>query len=247
MTLLFPFGSRHHLDGGQTYIEKVLEIQAANMILYHPMNEPSGGTAIDYSPESNDGAYTGVTLGQPGIGDGETCPLFDGANDYNDIYSAGLGSDFDPLKGTAAIWAKVSGVGIWTDDAYHWIGALVVNTNNRVQILKSSGAESNVIRFQYKAGGTAQSIDHATTTTDWFHLAMTWDKTADKVIVYYNGSQTGSTQTSLGVWVGTLVEGSTNIGAQTETPTFVWDGYLAHGLVYKVALSPAEIAELATV
>ncbi|MFV1969356.1 MAG: hypothetical protein ACC628_28375, partial [Pirellulaceae bacterium] len=59
------------------------------------MWEASGSISDDLSPQGNDGAYTGVTLGQPGIGDGRTCPLFDGANDYNNIYSAALNTDFD--------------------------------------------------------------------------------------------------------------------------------------------------------
>ena len=56
---------------------------------------------MDISGNGFDGAYTGVTLGQDGIGDGNTCPLFDGANDFLDFYSAGFSSAFngdqDPL------------------------------------------------------------------------------------------------------------------------------------------------------
>ena len=45
------------------------------------MSEASGTDMID-AVAAHNGTYTGVTLGQPGIGDGLTCPLFDGANDY---------------------------------------------------------------------------------------------------------------------------------------------------------------------
>lgn len=212
--------------GSQVYSAKVLNIQAANLILYHPMNEPSGGTAIDASPEGNDGAYTGVTLGQTGIGDGETCPLFDGANDFNDIYSAGLNTDFDEDAGTIAIWAKVSGAGIWTDNAFHWMSQLRVNATNRIFVFKNDDAGNKAISFRYIAGGTNSAVNVVTTTTDWFHIAWTWDTVADEMKAYYNGSQTGSTQTGLGNWVGNLVDADTLIGANSETPDLIWDGCL---------------------
>ena len=82
------------------YIYKVLTADEASgydpssLIGFWPQNELSGGVSIDHSGLGHDGAYTGVTLGQAGVpGMGMTSPLFDGANDFNNIYSADLAND----------------------------------------------------------------------------------------------------------------------------------------------------------
>ena len=82
------------------YIYKVLTADEASgydpssLIGFWPQNELSGGVSIDHSGLGHDGAYTGVTLGQPGVpGMGMTSPFYDGANDFNNIYSAGLAND----------------------------------------------------------------------------------------------------------------------------------------------------------
>ena len=86
---------KHLLLMTPTYIQKVLGIEPGNLIAYWPMSEPSGGIAINAEgTAARNGAYTGVTLAQPGIGDGNTCPLFDGANDFNNVYSASLDAAF---------------------------------------------------------------------------------------------------------------------------------------------------------
>ena len=118
MTLIFPFGSRHHIDGGfvDPYITKVLGIQSGNLIGYWPMDEKGGSVANDQSPENNDGAYTGVDLanaaGPTGIG---LCPWWDGTNDVNDIYSAGFASDWSGNQHTISCWIKVNAAAVWED------------------------------------------------------------------------------------------------------------------------------------
>jgi len=234
-------------SAGLSYSDKVLATETANLIAYWRLQEASGSTADNYEgTAARDGEYTGVTLGQTGIGDGLTCPYFDGANDYVDHYSTSLRDALDVDAGTLAIWAKVSGAGIWTDDAFHWITSLRVDTNNYVQILKRNAAGNNELKAAYKAGGTEDGISLATTPTDWFHIAITWDTTADEVKVYYAGSQQGATQTGLGTWNGDIDEDWSNIGCLEETPSNVWDGYLAHCAVWTKALTAAQISSLAS-
>jgi len=81
-------GKGRPIGGGSTYIDKVLSIQPANLIGYWPMNDASGAVALDYSGQGNNGAYTGVSLANaPGPDGGNSCPLFDGTSDFNNIYS----------------------------------------------------------------------------------------------------------------------------------------------------------------
>ena len=98
------------------YYQKVLSYDP---IAYWMMDEKQGAVSYDMVTARNtgarNGAYTGVTLGQPGIGDGNTSPLFDGANDFTNIYSASFNAAFNGAEGTLGIWMRVFNVAVWTD------------------------------------------------------------------------------------------------------------------------------------
>lgn len=229
------------LGTAPAYASKVLAIAPANLVSYLPMWEASGSVAADLSGHGYTGAYTGVDLGQPGIGDGRTSPLFDGVNDYCNGYSAGFGAAFNQLAGTIGIWARVFNSGVWTDSTVR----LMCTFGNSSTVTLRRSATNSTLRWQYTAG-TAKVVDKASlSTTGWFHIAMTWDKAADQMIAYYNGVQEGAIQTTLGTWSGGVA--SAVVGAGSLTPTNPWNGYLAHSAVYNVALSAAQIAQLASV
>jgi hypothetical protein len=227
----------------KSYLKKVLNIDRANLILYHPMNELSGGVAIDKSSEGNDGAYTGVDLGQPGIGDGFTCPLFDGANDYNNAFSAGLASDFDGEEGSFAAWVRVSAAGVWTDGIKRDVARFRVDVNNIVEIYKSTS--NNVINLSYISGGVTKNRSFtALTSTDWIHFALTWSKSGDESRYYMDGAEHGSGKHSgLGAWAGAIT--TAFIGALSGAPLNVWDGWLAHPGLWKAQLNSDKVAKLA--
>src|SRR3990170_2464169 len=103
--------------GRTPYYQKVLRTQRDYLLVYWMQAEGSGSVALDTSGNSRTGAYTGVDLGQPGIGDGRTCPWFDGANDYVNTYTASLANAYNKDELTFAAWGKVNSAGIWTDGA----------------------------------------------------------------------------------------------------------------------------------
>jgi hypothetical protein len=236
-------------SGALTYTDKVKGIESANLVLYHPMNEASGTTAVDASSQGNDGAYTGVTLGQTGIGDGETCPLFDGTNDFNNFYSAGFNADFKAFGGecTIAWWFKVSGAGVWTDSTSRYFVRLVDDGSNLFAFHKRN--INNRVDLDYYAGGTMDTVAAADyTSTDWYHIAVTISATADEMKAYRNGTQLGSTQTGLGAWAGgDLLSSQVLFGASSNVPATPWDGYLAHAAIWTTPLSAADVLSLATV
>lgn len=233
----------------QSYISKVLGIESADLIAYWPMNELSGAVAVNVEgTAARNGAYTGVTLGQTGIGDGNACPLFDGANDYCDVHSASLNTAFSGVAGTVQIWGKPP-VGAWTDGVSRRLIQIYVDGNNRIYIGKSSA--NNAILFLYVAGGTAESvtINNVGPSIDWKPYVITWDFNAGangEVKAYISGVQVDVTKTNLGVWAGNLDINATNIGSNLH-PTNVWDGLLAHVPIWTKALSATQIANLATV
>lgn len=229
------------------YADKVLSVAPNNLIAYWKMDEAAGGVAVDSSPEGNDGAYTGVTLGQPGIGDGLTCPLFDGANDFNNIHSAALNADFDGAEGSLVIWVRLNGVGVWTDGANRFCINLRVNNNNRIHIQKPNS--NSRLQWLYRAGAVvSQREETALSITDWMTLGFTWSAGADEAIAYRDGNQIGAILNGLGVWAGNLSATNTLIGAETTGPAAVMDGLEAHAALWAGAggvLSQPEMANLA--
>lgn len=224
------------------YYTKVL---ALSPIAYWPLGDKIGSVAEDISGNGFDGAYISVTLGQSGIGDGRTCPLFNGSGSFVNIYSTGFRDAFDGDEGTSIIWAKLFNAGAWGGGAKRVI-TLEADGTNRVTIRKSSSA--NQLDLFQVAGGSAKVISKTSISElGWMALGITWSKTGDKVIAYYNGTQEGSTLTGLGSWVGTLVSTKTIIGAGITTPTLLWYGYLAHCAIWDTPLAPAALADLAIV
>jgi len=224
-----------------TYTQKVLTLAP---IAYWPMAEPSGTTALDASGNGRTGTYTGVTLGVTGIGDGRTAASFDGATSKNNVFSASLAAAFGSAEGSIILWAKVSAVGVWSDGIVRRFITLQVDANNRAYIEKVAGA--NTFGINYVAGGTAKNRNRVTTTVAYFHVTMTWSKSNDRAIMYFNGVQEGATLTALGTWVGTIVNTNTNVGANATTPTSVWSGSLAHAAVFARELTAAEALSAAT-
>lgn len=230
--------------GWLRYTKRVRALAYQDLIGYWPMGEANGLFANDASGFGRAAAaYTGVDLGLGGIGDGRTAPLFDGVNDYCNIYSAGLASAFNGLEGSFGGWFQVSGAGVWTDSTSRDAGVVLVNGSNYVQIARPTN--NGVISCIYTAGGTVKSVSiSGLSTTGWIHLFVTWSKSGDAFKAYLNGAQSGATQTGLGTFAGALSSTRTVLGATSTTPTAVTSGYLAHWGLWTRALSAAEVAAL---
>lgn len=228
------------------YHQRILE---TDPIAYWIQDERVGTVSYDWVRRSQgsdqDGAYTGVTLGEPGIGDGRTSPYFDGVNDFNNVFTATLQGRFNGVEGTAMAWARVANSGVWTDGADRYIVNLRVNAGNNL-FIRRNGANNNRIRWRYEAGGIARTVDlTGPNHTDWFFVALTWSASAGatgEVRAYYNGVQTGAIQVALGAWAGNLAAGNTVIGAYSTAPANVWHGYIAHCAVWNRALTPQELS-----
>ena len=231
----------------KSYMKKILTPNAdvgydpSSLILYHPMNEAAGGVAIDHSPEGNDGAYTGVTLGQPGIGDGLTCPFFDRVNDYNNIYSVGLNADFDGDEGSLLTWVRFNALGDWTDGNQQYF----VNINGTGEQIFLAKVLNNTLRWYRRAGGVTDLLSvGGFADVDWMHLAITWSVLADELVSYKDGAPAGAIQNTIGAWATALIVTANVIGAQNITPTNPHIGLEAHTALYTAPLPPAAIAYL---
>jgi hypothetical protein len=184
----------------------------------------------------------GVTLGSSsGTGGHSTnAYTFDGSDDYVNIYSSDLNSVFNQQEGTAIVWAKVANSGIWSDNATRNIINVRADASNMFGIQKSTDSK---IYGAYIAGGTQQNVSFSTTTTDWFMTAISWSKSNNQFKVYFNGVQTGATQTGLGTWTGNLSSTASLIG-NIQTANQTWSGMINDTRLYTRALSADEIASL---
>jgi hypothetical protein len=227
------------------YRYTVLGTQPDALLAYWSLGDASGLVAEDISGNNRDGAYTAITLGQTGIGDGSTAAGFDGSTSYLNAYSAALAAVFTGGEFTISLWFKVANAGVWTDTTNRRLLTLQVDSNNRILLQKTTTA--NQLNWFYQAGGTSKSVSKTTTTpTGWVQMAVSVSKTANEMKPYYNGVQEGITQTGLGTFAGSLAATTTAIGSSNSNgPVAVWNGSLAHVAVWNVALTGTEVAYLA--
>ena len=227
----------------QSYLQKIIAMFGTSLIGYWPMGDEAGTVAVDYSGNGYNGVYTGVTLGQEGIGDGLTCTLFDGTGDFMQP-PAGFRSAFNNQELTVAIFGIIS-ASTWSDGAVRRMISFRADASNWVTLAKTGAA--GTLAVNYIAGGTNKTVSIATgSPTTFFHLEMTVSKSGDQMKAYFNGIQSGSTQTGLGVWDGALVAAETLVGAQTTTPAQVMSGNLAHCIVLGRVATASESEVMAT-
>jgi len=222
---------------GANYHDKVLGRQP---IAYWPLDELSGSVAHDWSGHELHGAITGATLGQEGPG-GLGAFLFDGANDFVNVYSAALNGLFDGQEGSLMAWVKVYNAGVWDDGVQRRAVRLRVDGSNYLYFRRY---EANKFASSYTAGGVAVEGNKSTTTTGWFHVVMVWSKSGDYVKYYWNGGTMAATDTGLGTWSGSLDPNECCIGASNITPVSVWHGWISCVALWDRPLSAGEIADL---
>lgn len=215
------------------------------LIDYWKLDEASGTAAIDAVDTARNGLYVGSPALASVTGAGGTmrpAPTFDAVNDQVTFSAGALTSMtalFNPLEGTLAAWAKVSAASNWSDATQRSIIEIGVDVNNRILVFKIS---PNTIQFFFRSGGSQVLVSQVTSTLNWFHLAITWSQSTNKIRPYFNGVQVGADLAYPGVWAGTLTALWTQIGSLTSA--LLWNGALAHVALWNAALSAAQIAQI---
>jgi len=222
-------------------------VAALGWVALWSLGDASGPTAADASGNGRTGTYSNVTLGASGPAVPTTAATFvPASSSLVNVYSASLAGAFNGAEGTAACWFRVSAAGVWTDATIRRFLTLQVDGSNRVLLQRTAG--DNQYQASYVAGGTTKSVTvTGAGSTGWLHLAITWNKAADRVRVYANGAQSGATQTGLGTWAGSLASNVCAIGSSGTTPGSLWSGDLAWVGVAAREFTAAEVLSLATV
>jgi hypothetical protein len=123
---------------------------------------------------------------------------------------------------------------------------LKVDVDNQIYMRKTD--QANEIGYQYKPGGDNLFMAKGSmSTTDWFHMAITWSKVANEVKYYYNGVQEGATWQGFAAWAGGALDNDECVvGAFNTVPVNVHDGFLAYPMLWSTPLTAAELLKVAT-
>tara|TARA_R100000808_G_C2104277_1_gene120414 strand:- start:163 stop:924 length:762 start_codon:yes stop_codon:yes gene_type:complete len=153
----------------------------------------------------------------------------DGVDDH--MTANGAGNDISSSTGTMSIWVKLDSI---SANATPFKAS--VNSNNQVGFTYLNS--SSKLRYVYKAGGTTKKVDHSVSIENdgnWHHIAITWDTSRDELKAYLDGSQVGSTQSSLGSWSGTISD--VVIGKNSVANNAYWKGHLDQASVFTTVVA----------
>ena len=185
---------------------------------------------------SANGTNTGVTLDTTNEKLGSGCYSFDANLDYTRM-DAGATTFTD--KGTIALWIKATN-----------------NVSARTAISSKADASTNpqiMVRgtdtdqFEMVIAGIAETIPPAVTEGTWYHVAITWDQTANVCKAYLNGSleatkSNGGTDFTGNDTCRWIIGQGYNVTQATRT----WDGLIDDFGLWSRILEDSEIADLAT-
>ena len=212
------------------------EVLRDSPVAYWRLGEASGTTAVDEAG-SNDGTYSGVTLGAAGLlaGDTNTAAEFNNSTDYIEVADH---ADFEVSTFTFECWVKHDAP--TTGDLFIIADKTgTASANNSFGCWydnRSSQGSPRRIRFQGPDGnvnweGTAVSDAVATGV----HLVFVGDGTSGEIyadgVLVASGTIGANGTNSLPLRIGQIANG-THDG---------WDGTLDEAAFYDTALSPARI------
>ncbi|NNJ79075.1 MAG: DNRLRE domain-containing protein, partial [Xanthomonadales bacterium] len=200
-------------------------------IAHWKFDETSGTTAVD-SAGGNDGTLAGDASWAPGVLAGGLS--LDGAGDRVDV-SGLVGS---PTSLTITAWVNLASAGFNGDE--------VVNLGNNVllrvdAVLQGGTYASYWDGSSYRQTTSGQSLGGS----GWRHIAYTFDDAADQQFLYIDGVEAGSS--TFATSISYTQASNTTIGAHPSSTSYNFNGQIDDLRIYNVALTAAEIAELATV
>lgn len=219
-------------------------ILALSPIAYWKLDETSGTTAINYGSlgAAANGTYSGVTLNQIDAPGGTRAGLWDGVNDYTNIYSAALSAAFSGQIGTVLLFVKPYNVGVLTDGAERRLIEIYASASGRMLLRKLT--TNNTLQYLRISASTKSVTKSDYASTDWALMASTYSTASDELKAYYNNSQEGATQSSIGAFGGSTTHAV--IGSNYLAASERWYGYICHVVLFTSVLSLANIQAINT-
>lgn len=234
-----------------SYIQKMERTQSSSFVALWPLDEESGTTAYDISPNGYNATSSGLlrsNLQRSFLApDGGKCAQFDGSASYINLYAA---VTKEPTTiGSISVWVAVPQANLKGTTKMQII-TLKYDSENYVDIT----FDTTAYRFNgaYEAGDTLKSVNSSLVYNvgygaQWHHFGLSWDASGDALKFYVDGLQQGSTQSSLGTWTGAMASTTMVAGSSSTTAADVLTGWMARLGVWSVVLTGDEFADLAVI
>ncbi|MBD3222239.1 hypothetical protein GF314_13460, partial [bacterium] len=215
-----------------------------SILVHWPLNEDAGATAGDAATATvRDGAISGATWAATGRAG--ACLAFDGTDDA--VVQSEAPTYLNGLSAiSVAVWVKADATnvdrGILDTEA---ADGQDDELNLRYDKSGWGGGGSNLIKCSIKttAGQTAIESANDVQATAWQHLVMVW-RSGEPLALYIDGVATTPTYDE-GALGGTITGvDQFLLGRACKGQT--WDGLLDDVQVFGYALTPAEVAAMAT-
>ena len=167
--------------------------------------------------------------------------IFDGTNDFVDAST--VASDLSMTTGTVSLWARITATSN-NESFFNCSDGTSGNDKFSIFYLTSSG----ILRGNYKFGGTAVNVEHSISNSDiiaagWFHVALTYDTSANSLILYYNGSAVATSTTSLtAIDTSSVTIDRVYLGINANNDNTLHKGYIDEYAYFARVLSATEIA-----
>lgn len=227
----------------QSYVDKVRQTKPDNLVRLFHLDERSGSSAKDYSPNARTGIYSGVTL-QGGLQPcGLNASLYDGINGYTDIIS-NLETDFpiaNRVRGTVLMWLKKD----WSQ-ADKQVSMHLISGGGQIEpFMDSAGGIFYLWSF---IGGTERFVSCPVSGNGWHSFVMTWDTTlggSSYVEGWKDGINQGIDTGAGGNWSGAFVKAV--IGIDQNLAKWEWDGHMGVTGIWDTVLSDDEIRQISRV
>lgn len=230
--------SHRRRAGGLSYMDRIMK---SGPVSYWPLNEQNGNVAVNLVDYAMNGVHNDVNLGYPGIGDGETCPLYD--TSYTTLYTTMFKNIWPGTLGSAFAWVKVLDPDYWINSSAEW--AWRIATSNATYIAVSNPINNQLAIHYLHAGSQSANYSPMYPSTDWNFMGATWSYAANEIKYYYQGVQLSTTKECPGEWTYDIIASKTLIGGAVYAPvTSPWHGCVAHLAIWNRRLSEAEINDL---
>jgi hypothetical protein len=219
----------------QPYSDRLENTLRSSQVFYHRLNETSGVTASNLSPNAGlDADYISATLDGGDSPDGLSCPSFDGINDGvdGDGNEAALQAAWTNRNEFSVMcWAKVRALSVWTDGVLRIITEMWADADNNYKIQKRG---NNEIRFEAILNAQVYRYNHSPfNSTDWFSVGFRLfdvgggNKT---LTAYVNGEIVGSDTEATQNWI--TAPDRYTLFAQRNLASQFWDGTGSHSVLY---------------
>lgn len=222
--------------GGATvapYYQRLISMFGASLKRYFMIDESSGTTAIDSSPNHINGTYANLTLGQPGIGDGKTSAAYNGSN-------SNLTAGTNVLSGAA--WDECTlGMYVKTNDpAETQVFFSIYDITGFVQVIQCGVAINtpNKLEVIHKITGLEKTGSVDFTSTAWNSIIMSISRSSNRLRLIVNGI-IAKTVTGFGTWP--VVNTGLYFGSRAGSAAL--NGYAAHGFLLDREIIEQEAAD----